>query len=246
MSQLKIDTLNVKQLYIDGTAYHYSLGAKSLYSSDFLSDEKYVITSDMLVDGSFTITRETDDENIYSYSLKTSYSKENISIIKNTDRVFSIESENDMLLDVDYVYLGNELYSILTRSELEGIFTYTIDRLCESDYDSVTPVRGITIDSDKNIVMIPVLNSETVDVYYYKTFCDKRTMIVTPSEHMVSVEIELFSTIDEYTQNEINWSDVESDELVQVISSKLLVDDVITVDNGQVVELYGNSKLIIE
>lgn len=246
MSNLKIDTLNVKKLVIDNKEYRLFNG--DLYSSNFISDEQYIITPAMLTSNLYSINRKLDESDIFRYDVSASITKYNTTVTKVDERTFFSSTD----ISDKYCFLnGLILVEITNKVVVSGGFNYTINKDYLSAYTYVVLVKNVTINNKVLTPLSIVLSSDKINVIYKRIYEFNSRSLNIISNGAITL------TIDVYTSFKENLSpfSIINNGLVSLLDDYVIfgkyitsnlntfnINDILIVD-GETIEIYFKETL---
>lgn len=244
MGQVKIDTLNVNTLVIQGKNYVVS-NEDTIYSTNFIADERYVITSDMIVDGQYNISKSLDEDSINMYNGVVKTTVETLPVIKVTNRTFRMGT--DELSDSSYIYINGTIKKIISRYDSGTHVTFTIESDYVENFTEVTPIRSITINGELyDNAKFSTIKDGIITTYYDYINTDNRDMDIVCHPSVQEIVLDVNTSLREELLPTIDFNDVYGDDSIEISGALLTADDIIELNGGQSLSLESSSKLEVE
>ena len=246
MSNLKIDTLNIKKLVIDNKEYRLFNG--DLYSSNFISDEQYVITPAMLTSNLYSINRKLDESDIFRYDVSASITKYNTTVTKVDERTFFSSTD----ISDKYCFLnGLILVEITNKVVVSGGFNYTINKDYLSAYTYVVLVKTVTINNKVLTPLSIVLSSDKINVIYKRIYEFNTRSLNIISNGAITLTIDVYTS---FKENLAPFS-IVNESLISLLDDYVIfgkyitsnlntfnINDILIVD-GETIEIYFKETL---
>ena len=222
---LKIESLNVQRLIIKGK--EYVLDNNTLLADEFLGDEYYVITSDMLDENNeYKIYKTDAEEPITKFRIKTEQSFTSIEVEKVGISLFRFKGENTTISDSKSLYIANKVVDIKKTDIFNGYTYVVIDERIYTPYTSVKTIKDITINGRNVAMSLVSIDNDLMTVYYADRIESLRDIVVRAEVEKVLIDV--YTTLD--------TADLDSLDLNVLLAN----DDIVVVDGEKV---YDNDTM---